>query len=909
MRPTRTPNTNTMSAPEFIPLNNASRLDPSTWPQLSDTHWVALHVPRYGELRPRFEECAKALTSVLNEARRKLAPEAIIQVRAKEVPSFAEKILRKKALYTDPRSPLPPDPLMRLTDLCGGRVICQTEAQVKAMTAFIEEHFEIDWENSDDAGKRLRTAEFGYRTINRVVSFKASAFSTAIVPTGLCKPAAVPGVKKTTMPLKMEIQIRTMLAHAWADLSHDLAYKTEVKLPAHIQRDLAGKAAILEETDRDIARLIATLNAYRSNYGAHLKRDAVEREIALQGIVMGQIADPGHKAALAVKIAKLCLAIGEQQKAIDVLAPFADMDKHHAVQRTLGQALTELHHETPQGAKFKRGKTHLKNAAEAEGADAETFCMLGEAALLGRDDEAAAKAYHEAITRDAAEPGSLARYLEHEVAMHRDRGLVRLADPMIRAAMQRCHIHIEGCINLPGAWAALSLLHLLVREPHAALDALAHLMCLCERRQSYRPPHPCAAARHVLRLRKAVHRLDPIRESLPGYAALERALLLALAVRGNDEAAAAKIKTLSSWASGKKTKHLSKDISVVIISGGCSPDVEPLISDLDPHLRSAVVGLPLPGRPLVLISGGTKAGISRLAGDVAQASNGRIKACGYLPKTVPSAYEVDRDTARYSWLRESPGDDFTALDPLQGWTDLAIAGVDLRNIKLLAFAPGEISRAEIAIALALGVRVGLIDHPALPPRRQFDDATWLQHLEEGALVRMPLDAMTIRAFLLTDQLPDADQRFEAAAKQVHESYLKSAKPADPSLSQWENLPSSLKISNYHQAAYWANILATEGLGVRQIPSGAAAGHFDIEAAIGDAGVRRLAEMEHGRWNVERLLRGWRWAEKKDVAKKLSPYLVPWTALTPEIQGYDLSAIRELPRNLRAAGFEVFKQEP
>lgn len=890
-----------------IPLDDTSRRDPQLWPKLSDTDWAALHVPRFADLRPHFERCKDALTGVLKEACKKLAPQAIIQVRAKEVPSFAEKILRKRSNYTDASIKLPPDPLMRLTDLCGGRVICQTEAQVRAVCAFIEANFAVDWENSDDASERLHTSEFGYRTINRIVSFKTGAFPEALVPCELCAPVAVPGLNET-MPLKMEIQVRTLLAHAWADTAHDHFYKTEVKVPERIKRSFATMAAVLEEADRDFARVIESLDEFHSNYGAHHKRDKVQSEIALLRIVLCQLEQTEQLTAQAVKIARLAMAIGDQQQAIDVLAPFAAQTTHHVVQRTLGQALTELHHDNPTSSGFKQGRTHLEQAAEAEGADAETFCLLGEAALLCHDDQQASEAYHQAITRDSSEPVSLARYLEDEVARHRDHRLVRLAEPMIRSTMSRCRTQIEGCVNLPGAWAALALFHLLVNEPHEALDALAHLMSLCEAQHAGEPPQPCTAARHVFRLREAVRRLHAVKASLSGYDAMERALLLALAVRGHQTDALEALKARASWTQLGEPRHLPPDLSAVIICGGCATDVEAAVKELKPHLLSAFVGLPLEDRPLVLISGGTTAGISRLAGDVAQASAGRIKACGYLPKTVPMAYRVDHDTTRFAWLRESSGGDFTVLDPLQGWTDLVAAGVAPARIKLLAFAPGLIAHAEIALALALGVRVGLIEQPALPPCRQFDDASWLSHVEEGSLIHMPMDAMTLRAFLLTGELPAADTRFEAAAKQVHEAYLKSAKPADLSLAPWDSLPEALKVSNYHQVAYWRNILATEHLGVRPITTDSPAADFDIQAAIGVEKVRRLAEMEHGRWNVERLLRGWRYDVKKDVAKKLSPYLVPWTALTAEIQGYDLDAIRGLSKNLRAAGFEVYQLE-
>ena len=110
---------------------------------------------------------------------------------------------------------------------------------------------------------------------------------------------------------------------------------------------------------------------------------------------------------------------------------------------------------------------------------------------------------------------------------------------------------------------------------------------------------------------------------------------------------------------------------------------------------------------------------------------------------------------------------------------------------------------------------------------------------------------------------------------------------------WEDLPEALKVSNFHQVAYAENILKTAGLGIRPITDPGKP-LVSMTELLGEAGLERLAEMEHGRWNVERLLLGWRWAEAKDVGRKLSPYLVPWDKLSPEIQEYDLDAIRSLP---------------
>lgn len=68
----------------------------------------------------------------------------------------------------------------------------------------------------------------------------------------------------------------------------------------------------------------------------------------------------------------------------------------------------------------------------------------------------------------------------------------------------------------------------------------------------------------------------------------------------------------------------------------------------------------------------------------------------------------------------------------------------------------------------------------------------------------------------------------------------------------------------------------------------------------------LAEIEHGRWNVERLSYGWCYAPEKDVTKKLSPWLIPWKDLPKAIQNLDLDAVVHLPEKLREAGLEIYE---
>ena len=870
--------------------------------RLSDEEWVALHVPRFKKVRPHYEEYKKFLEAVLNEASRKYAPMAIVNARPKSIPSFAEKILRKRKLYTDPKDPQPPDPLVRMTDLCGGRVITQTAQQVERICDFIKSAFDIDWPNSEDASQRLKPTEFGYRSVHYIVQVNPAKLKAAgiqvPVPRSILGPVCPE--RNGFVRLKAEIQVRTLLEHASADIGHDTLYKPGMKVPDPIRRQFAALAAVLEGADREFGRLLTSLNDLKSNFGAWHKPDEVKHEMDRLRIVLK--CEPGNQ-ELAVKIGQLALAIGEYQAALDVLKPFRD-SRYQGVQRIRGLAVTEMHWDQPSGNDFSQGVELLEAACNHSQTDAETLCALAECHAHRGDDERAGELFRKAIVLDPTEPLSFCRFLEFEVARQRNDAVVRLTEPMIRHAMERCRLEIQAGVNLPIAWSCLAVFQLIMGQSFPAVESLTQVLILCGKPTTDVPasPQPCAAGRVLRRTRETVRHLHCIREKLEGYDWFERLLTLALAVLVKDAPALKDLRDRASWGSGQP--HFRSTDSVVILSGGCAREAQPAVNVFRPHFERAVEGL-----SFTLLSGGTRMGISGVAGDVAARSRGRIRAFGYLPGRLPAGMLVDEK--RYFRLLKSTGTDFTPLDPLQGWTDLIAAGVDPRRVKLISFSGGHISHVEYAVALALAARVCVVESQVVPAERRFNDPLWQDH---PRLIRLPLDAMTLRAFLQVDDLPltEADkQRLEAAARKAHEDYMHSATPREPSLQPWEKLDENLKISNYHQVAYWENALRELGLGVRKLTrKDKKRAPLNMTKVVGEKGILRLAEMEHGRWNVERLSRGWRHAETKDIANKLNPCLVPWPELVDingtDYQPYDIDAVRCLPEKLREARLELYK---
>jgi hypothetical protein len=70
----------------------------------------------------------------------------------------------------------------------------------------------------------------------------------------------------------------------------------------------------------------------------------------------------------------------------------------------------------------------------------------------------------------------------------------------------------------------------------------------------------------------------------------------------------------------------------------------------------------------------------------------------------------------------------------------------------------------------------------------------------------------------------------------------------------------------------------------------------------------MAQMEHGRWNVERLRDGWR-PGPRDDQKRLHDCLATWADLPDKpIRDYDRDAVQALPKMLARAGWEVYRRE-
>lgn len=194
--------------------------------------WLASVLPKYYSLTAMIE-------SILGNLLRESGIDYLaITSRVKSEASVLEKIKRKK--YKDPSS--------ELTDLGGIRVIVFFESDLQRVAEIVEASFNIDGENSSDKMKQMSVNQTGYRSLHYVCDMGAER-------------GALPEYKNLA-GLRFELQIRTVLQHAWAELAHDRNYKFSGKLPVDAERKLYLYAGMLELADKGLDELSREMDAY-----------------------------------------------------------------------------------------------------------------------------------------------------------------------------------------------------------------------------------------------------------------------------------------------------------------------------------------------------------------------------------------------------------------------------------------------------------------------------------------------------------------------------------------------------------------------------------------------------------------------------------------------------------------------
>ncbi len=213
-----------------------------------DPHCEAI-LEEYQSNLPRFREVEQTVKQKLSDTFREAGLlVAAIESRVKAYDSLAGKLELKGQKYKS---------LADITDILGLRVITFYIDDVDKVASAVEKLFEIDWENTIDKRKIHEIDSFGYLSLHYICS--------------------VPG-----FPYRFEIQMRTLLQHAWANMDHDTGYKSGVEIPKRYLRNMSRLAGMLELVDDEFSKIRIELTDYRRKVQSLVRSGNLD-EVPLDG--------------------------------------------------------------------------------------------------------------------------------------------------------------------------------------------------------------------------------------------------------------------------------------------------------------------------------------------------------------------------------------------------------------------------------------------------------------------------------------------------------------------------------------------------------------------------------------------------------------------------------------------------
>lgn len=186
----------------------------------------------------------------------------VVEGRSKTVESVREKLSRPGKSYENPSVDLP--------DLAGVRVVVYDKESLDKAAEVIDREFRVDASSSADKSKELSPDQFGYLSFHKVVSLPYERVAMT--------------EWSRFSDMHAEIQIRTVLQHAWASISHKMQYKRESEIPAVLRRRLTRLAGLFELADDEFLALRAADREMRDSIAEEVDRKEFEISLDIVSI-------------------------------------------------------------------------------------------------------------------------------------------------------------------------------------------------------------------------------------------------------------------------------------------------------------------------------------------------------------------------------------------------------------------------------------------------------------------------------------------------------------------------------------------------------------------------------------------------------------------------------------------------
>ncbi|MDN4481243.1 GTP pyrophosphokinase [Demequina muriae] len=240
--------------------------------------------------------------------------------RVKTIESADSKMARKSETYGT---------YADLLDLLGIRIITYFPDDVDAVCTIVEREFDVDSLNSVDKREALAPNVFGYLSAHYVV---ALADNRSKLPE-----------YRVWADLRFEVQVRSILQHAWAEIEHDLGYKSEEALPRSFRRRFSRLAGLLELADAEFQSIRVDLAAYQVTVGERV--EASPGEVGLNQTSLRAWLERSEVAARVdeelAEIAEVALRVTEDERLARDARTLAEVGVDTAEQLTVAMAKYE----------------------------------------------------------------------------------------------------------------------------------------------------------------------------------------------------------------------------------------------------------------------------------------------------------------------------------------------------------------------------------------------------------------------------------------------------------------------------------------------------------------------------------------------------------------------------------------
>ena len=229
-------------------------------------------VGQFTLLRPQYVAFTERTRSLIDELLKIHGIKThLIEGRAKTVDSLREKIRRPGKSYADPLAELP--------DLSGIRIIVYYLDDVEKVADILSREFTVLESETSHLASEYSPDQFGYISLHSVVSLNSDREK-------LPEWKAYKGYRS-------EIQIRTVLQHSWAAVSHALQYKHESDVPKQLRRKLYRLSGLFELADEEFIAVRNETELLRTKTVHALEQGNIE--VSLNSISLSEFAKRWNK--------------------------------------------------------------------------------------------------------------------------------------------------------------------------------------------------------------------------------------------------------------------------------------------------------------------------------------------------------------------------------------------------------------------------------------------------------------------------------------------------------------------------------------------------------------------------------------------------------------------------------------